>query len=402
MPPLPDIIAGPWRAVLVLGVTEILAWGAIFYPPVLTVPLIAHERGWSMAFAMGGFSLALLTAGLVSPRVGSMIDRHGGRRIMPLGSLLAALGLALIVYADHPAAYLAVWLLLGVAIAATLYDPAFATLGRIFGAAARRPITALTLAGGFASTVSWPATHFLIEAVGWRGTYLVYAALLALVAAPLHAFALPRTRAKPAARPGQEVQARSVVLPPTGWPFLLVAAAFAAYAFVPSGLSAHLLAIFGRAGMDAATVVAIGALFGPAQVAARICELLFARSIHPLLIARFAVAMLLAAFALIALFGLTVAAAASFAVMFGMANGLLTIARGAVPLALFGPAGYGHIVGRIGGPYLAMQAIAPFVLAFVAERASDAAVLAVTAAFATISFIGFAAMRRPRNSTRVN
>ena len=402
MPPLTNIIAGPWRAVLVLGVTEILAWGAIFYPPVLTVPLIAHERGWSMAFAMGGFSLALLTAGLVSPRVGSMIDRHGGHRIMPLGSLLAALGLALIVYADHPAAYLAVWLLLGVAIAATLYDPAFATLGRIFGAAARRPITALTLAGGFASTVSWPATHFLIEAVGWRGTYLVYAALLALVAAPLHAFALPRTRAKPAARPGQEVQARSVVLPPTGWPFLLVAAAFAAYAFVPSGLSAHLLAIFGRAGMDAATVVAIGALFGPAQVAARICELLFARSIHPLLIARFAVAMLLAAFALIALFGLTVAAAASFAVMFGMANGLLTIARGAVPLALFGPAGYGHIVGRIGGPYLAMQAIAPFVLAFVAERASDAAVLAVTAAFATISFIGFAAMRRPRNSTRVN
>jgi MFS family permease len=398
MPPLPDIIAGPWRAVLVLGVTEILAWGAIFYPPVLTVPLIAHERGWSVAFAMGGFSLALLTAGLVSPRVGSMIDRHGGHRVMPLGSLLGALGLALIVCADHPAAYVAVWLLLGVAIAATLYDPAFATLGRIFGATARRPITALTLAGGFASTVSWPATHFLLEAVGWRGTYLVYAALLALVAAPLHAFALPRTRAKPAARPEQPAQAPSVA-PPTGWPFLLVAATFAAYAFVPSGLSAHLLAIFGRAGMDAATVVAIGALFGPAQVAARICELLFARSIHPLLIARFAVAMLLAAFALIALFGLTAAAAASFAVMFGMANGLLTIARGAVPLALFGPAGYGHIVGRIGGPYLAMQAIAPFVLAFVAERASDAAVLAVTAAFAAISFLGFAAMRRPKNST---
>src|SRR6516164_6116546 len=356
MPPLPDIIAGPWRAVLVLGVTEILAWGAIFYPPVLTVPLIAHERGWSVAFAMGGFSLALLTAGLVSPRVGSMIDRHGGHRVMPIGSLLAALGLTLIVYADDPAAYLAVWLLLGVAIAATLYDPAFATLGRIFGAAARRPITALTLAGGFASTVSWPATHFLLAAVGWRGIYLVYAALLALVAAPLQAFALPRTRADPAARPEQPVQAPNVVLPPTGWPFLQVAAAFAAYAFVPSGLSAHLLAIFGRAGIDAVTVVAIGALFGPAQVAARICELLFARGIHPLLIARFAVAMLLAAFALIALFGLTAAAAASFVVMFGMANGLLTIARGAVPLALFGAAGYGHIVGRIGGPFLAMQA----------------------------------------------
>ena len=400
MPPLPDVIAGPWRAVLVLGVTEILAWGAIFYPPVLTVPLIAHERGWSMTFAMGGFSLALLTAGLVSPRVGRLIDRHGGHRVMPIGSLLAALGLALIVYADHPAAYLAVWLLIGVATAAILYDPAFATLGRIFGAAARRPITALTLAGGFASTVSWPATHVLLEAVGWRGTYLVYAALLALVAAPLHAFALPRTRATVAAPSDQSVQAPSVVLPPTGWPFLLVAAAFAAYAFVPSGLSAHLLAIFGRAGIDAVTVVAIGALFGPAQVAARICELMFARSIHPLAIARFAVALLLAAFALMALFGLTAAVAASFAVMFGMANGLLTIARGAVPLALFGAAGYGHLVGRIGGPDLVMQAIAPLALAFVAERSCDAAVLAVAAAFATIAFIAFAAVRRPKDIAR--
>ncbi|MFL6831779.1 MAG: MFS transporter [Xanthobacteraceae bacterium] len=396
MPALRDVIAGPWRAVLVLGVTEILAWGTIFYPPVLTVPLIAQERGWSMTFAMGGFSLALLTAGLVSPRVGMLIDRHGGHRVMSIGSLLAALGLALIVYADHPAAYLAVWMLLGVATAATLYDPAFATLGRIFGIAARRPITALTLAGGFASTVSWPVTHLLLNAVGWRGTYLVYAAVLALVAAPLHAFALPRTRTDAAARSDQPAQAPITVLPPTGWPFLLVAAAFAAYAFVPSGLSAHLLAIFARAGIDAATVVAIGALFGPAQVAARICELMVARRIHPLFVARFAVAMLLAAFALLALFGLSVATAAAFAVMFGMANGLLTIARGAVPLALFGAAGYGHLMGRIGGPYLVMQAIAPLVLAFVAERAADPTVLAVVAAFAAISFIGFSAVRRPK------
>ena len=263
MPHLRDVFAGPWRAVLVLGVTQILAWGAIFYPPVLTVPLIAAERGWSMTFAMGGFSLALLTAGLASPRVGLLIDRHGGHRVMSVGSLLGALGLVLIVLADHPVAYLAVWMLLGVAIAASLYDPAFATLGRIFGAAARRPITALTLAGGFASTVSWPTTHILLEAVGWRGTYLVYAGLLACVAAPLHAFALPRTRADPVAPAGGPVQVPTVVLPPKGWPFVLVAAAFAAYAFVPSGMSAHLLAIFGRAGIDAATVVAIGALFGP-------------------------------------------------------------------------------------------------------------------------------------------
>jgi MFS family permease len=395
MPNLRDVIAGPWRAVLVLGVTQILAWGAIFYPPVLTVPLIAGERGWSMTFAMAGFSLTLLTAGLVSPRVGLLIDRYGGHRVMPVGALLAALGLVGLVYADHPVAYLAAWLLLGVATAASLYDPAFATLGRIFGVAARSPITVLTLAGGFASTVSWPATHLLLGAVGWRGTYLVYAALLAFFAAPLLALALPRTRADPTAKPVGEVQVPSVILPPKGWPFVLVAAAFAAYAFVPSGLSAHLLAIFGRAGIDAATVVTIGALFGPAQVAARVCELAFARHIHPLAIARFSVGILLVAFAVLALLGLTVPAAAAFAIMFGMANGLITIARGALPLALFGAAGYGHLMGRIGGPYLVMQAIAPAVLAFVAERASDPAVLAVVAAFALIAFIAFMAIRKP-------
>ena len=135
MPTLHDFIAGPWRAVLVLGVTQIITWGTLFYPVVLTVPLIAEDRGWSIAFTMGGFSLALLTAGFVSPYVGRLIDRHGGHRIMPVGSLLGALGLLALVHATHPAAYLAVWLILGVAIAASLYDPAFATLGRIFGAA---------------------------------------------------------------------------------------------------------------------------------------------------------------------------------------------------------------------------------------------------------------------------
>src|SRR5579862_1618155 len=190
-----DFITGPWRAVSVLGVTEILAWGALYYPPVLTLPLIAADHGWSKAFAMAGLSLGLFVGGMVSRYVGGAIDRYGGHLVMPCGSLIGALGLAGLVVAQSAVAYFAVWMVLGVAMAASLYDPAFATLGRIFGAGARAPITTLTLAGGFASTVGWPATQFLIDKVGWRGTYLVYAALLALVAAPLHAFALPRRRA---------------------------------------------------------------------------------------------------------------------------------------------------------------------------------------------------------------
>ncbi len=246
--------------------------------------------------------------------------------------------------------------------------------------------------------MSWPTTHLLIETLGWRGTYLVYAAALAFVAAPLHAFALPRERADPAARPGGVAHAPAVVLPPHGWPFAIVAAAFAAYAFVPSGLSAHLLAIFARAGIDAATVVTIGALFGPAQVLARICEFTFARHVHPLIVARFAVGLLLTAFAIVAVFGLSVATAATFAVMFGMANGLITIARGTVPLSLFGAAGYGTLIGRIAGPFLVMQAVAPLILAFVAERVSDPAVLAVVAALALAAFCCFVALRPPKRA----
>jgi MFS family permease len=394
MPTSHDFAFGPWRAVLVLGVTQIITWGTLFYPPVLTVPLIARHHGWSLAFAMGGVSLGLLAAGLTARTVGAAVDRYGGHRVMPIGSLLGAGGLLVLTQADHPVAYLAVWAVLGAAMAASLYDPAFATLGRIFGAGARPAITALTLAGGFASTVSWPVTHVLLNAVGWRGTYVIYAAVLALVAAPLHAFVLPRTRADPNAKP-LTASGQPAVLSPTGLAFALVATAFAVYAFVPSGLAAHLLAIFQRFGLDAGTVVLIGALFGPSQVAARVIEFIFARNLHPLWIARFAVGLLVVAFAMLALLGLSVASAAAFAIMFGAANGLLTIARGTLPLALFGAAGYGRLIGRIAAPFLLIQAVAPLVMALIAERVSDAAALAAAAAFAVVALICLAMIRRP-------
>ena len=392
---LRQFIVGPWRAVPVLGVTQIISWGTIFYTPVLIVPLIAQERGWSIAFAMGGFSVGLLTAGLVSPFVGRAIDRFGGHVVMVFGSLIGALGLVLIARAANPIAYLAVWMVLGVAMAANLYDAAFASLGRIFGMTARRAITALTLIGGFASTVSWPVTHVLLDALGWHGTYLAYAAALAFVSAPLHALALPRHRHEAETIAPGAAPAPSKLLPPTGLPFLFVAAAFASYAFVPSGLSAHLLAIFGRSGIDAGTVVWIGALFGPAQVGARLIEFAFGRDLHPLLIARFALSVLLSAFAMLAFFGISTVSAAAFALLFGGANGLITITRGAVPLALFGASGYGRLMGRLAGPFLLMQSAAPLMMAFVVERTSDPAALALAAGFAAVALTCFVLIKRP-------
>jgi MFS family permease len=395
MPAPRDFIDGPWRAVPVLGVTQILSWGTIFYTPVLIVPLIAAERGWSISFAMGGFSIGLLAAGVSAPYVGRSIDRFGGHVVMTIGSLIGAFGLVLISHAANRVSYLAVWVVLGVAMAANLYDSAFATLGRIFGVGARAPITALTLAGGFASTVSWPTTHFLLQAVGWHGTYLVYAALLGCISAPLHALALPRARFEADASSRGDAPAPPAVLPPYGLPFILVATAFATYAFVPSGLSAHLLAIFARSGIDAGTVVWIGALFGPAQVGARLTEFAFGRNLHPLWVARFALSVLLCAFIMLALLGISAPVAAAFALMFGGANGLVTITRGAVPLALFGASGYGRLMGRLAGPFLLVQAAAPLVMAFVVDRASDPAALALAAGFAASALICFVLIRRP-------
>jgi MFS family permease len=386
------------RAVAVLSLTEILSWGILIYPPVLTMPHVAAAHGWSLAFCMAGFSLGLVVSGILSPTVCGWIDRHGGNIVMSAGALAGALGLALLSMADQPWVYFACWLLLGAAMSSTLYDPAFATLARIFGSSARRQITFVTFAGGFASTVGWPATHFLLEHLGWRGTYLAFAAIFALLIAPLHAFALPRSVAVAPlpATAGPTVMAPPL-LRPEGWPFVLLAAAFALHAFLLSGVTSNWLAMLERGGLSAATVVAIGAMFGPAQVASRLTDFWLAGHTHPLWIARGAVVLMAFAFALLALTGISFPVAALFAMAFGAANGVMTIARGALPLMMFGAAGYGRVIGRIARPALFVQALAPFVVASAVERFSDRAVLEAGFFGALVALGCFLAIRPGRH-----
>jgi len=396
------LVFGPGRAVSVLSFTEILAWGILIYPPVLIMPHLAADHGWSLAFGMAGFSIALMTSGVLSPTVGHLIDRHGGNIVMSLGALAGALGLVLLTVADQRPAYLACWLLIGVAMSSTLYDPAFATLTRIFGASARRQITFVTFAGGFASTVGWPATHFLLEHLGWRGTYLTFAAVLACVVAPLNAFALPRTVAvAPLPAVSNSTALPVVPMRPEGWPFILLVAAFALHFFILSGVTSNLLAMLQRGGMDAATVVAVGALFGPAQVAARLVDFLTAGRTHPLWIARGAVTLVVFAFAMLAFVGASPLVAALFAIAFGAANGVMTVARGALPLLMFGPTGYGRVIGRIARPGLFVQALAPFVVASAVERFSDRTVLEMGIVGALLALGCFLAIRVPRTQRSV-
>jgi MFS family permease len=394
---LRDLVLGPGRAVSVLSFTEILCWGILIYPPVLIMPHLVADRGWSLAFGMAGFSIGLVTSGMLSPTIGHLIDRHGDNIVMSAGALAGALGLVLLTLAEQRPAYLACWLLLGVAMSSTLYDPAFATLTRIFGSSARRQITFVTFAGGFASTAGWPATQLLLAHVGWRATYLIFAAVLAFVVAPLHAFALPRTVAV-APLPVASSSAVPPTLPmrPEGWPFILLAAGFALHAFILSGMTSNLLAMLLRGGMDATTVVMIGALFGPAQVAARLIDFMLAGKTHPLWIARGAVALMAFAFAMLSFAEASPVVAALFAIAFGAANGVMTIARGALPLLMFGPAGYGRVIGRIARPALFVQAMAPFLVAWAFERFSDRTVLETGIVGALLALACFMGIRPPR------
>lgn len=391
------LMSGPHRAVVVLCITQILGWGALFYPPALTMTFVAQAHGWSLAQALSGFSIALGTSGLVAPYACGLIDRYGGNYVMAGGALIGALGLLLLPLAPNFAVYVIAWLLIGIAIASTLYDPAFTTLTRIFGMEARRPITLVTFAGGLASTVAWPAVHFLIEFGGWRSVYFVLAGVLALVIAPLHAFALPRHAVHTARVPreGEMTPAPVRTVAPTGWPFILMAAGFAGHAFALSGTTTHLLAIFQRGGIDAGTAVTIGALFGPAQVVTRLADFVSRGRLHPLWVARISMGSMVFAFSLLVVAGIAPLTAVIFAVLFGASNGVMTIARGALPLATFGTHGYGRVVGRISRPGQILQASAPFVLAYAIDRWSDQAALGILAATVMVALGCFALLRRP-------
>lgn len=391
------LTSGPTRAVAVLSLTQVLGWGVLFYPPALTMTHVAATHGWSLAQAMAGFSIALGVSGLSAPLACGLIDRHGGNLVMSLGALIGALGLLALPLTENYVVYLASWILLGVSMACILYDPAFTTLTRIFGMASRRPITLVTFAGGLASTVGWPATHLLIEYGGWRSVYFVFAGVLAFVVAPLHAFALPphAVHVPPPPAEGLAVVAPAKIIPATGWPFILMALGFAAHAFVLSGTSAHLLAILQRGGLDAATAVAIGAIFGPAQVLTRFADFVSGGRMHPLWVARVSMALMSCAFIVLAVAGFSPLIAALFALIYGAANGVVTIARGALPLALFGAVGYGRVVGRISRPAQILQAFAPFAFAYVIDRWSDQVALELSIAGIALALACFIAIRRP-------
>ena len=309
---------------------------------------------------------------------------------MTIGTLIGAAGLVVLAQATTPATYLLAWAIIGAGMAGALYDPAFATLAQVAGPHTRRAISTLTLAGGFASTLSWPLTLWLLSSHDWRQTAWLYASVLVLLCAPLHAFLLPKAseRLAPPAPSPTDSGAKSsgpVLNSPEWLVMVLFATVIMMHGFVTSAFSVHLVHVLDTLGLGERTAVLAGSLVGPAQVLARLAEMLLGKRIPALILGVFSVALLPVAFGLLIGLPTGLTSALLFGLFYGASNGLVTIVRGIVPLALFGPHGYGRRLGMISAPSLAVKAASPMVVAAVLAQSGAGQTLALALGSALIA-----------------
>jgi MFS family permease len=372
--------------VAVLGTTQTLAWASSYYLPAILADPIAAGLNLPRSAVFGAFSGALLLAAVLGPTVGRAIDNRGGRGVLVLSNLVLAAGLVLLAVIQGIIGLAIAWVVLGVGMALGLYDTAFAALAGLYGRHARGPMTGITLIAGFASTVGWPTTLLLNDALGWRGACLVWAVLHIAVGLPLNRFLIPS-----AAPPEHASASADVAAPPAPrFATAILAFVFAAAWFVTGAMAAHLPRLLEAAGASSTAAVAAASLVGPAQVGARMVEFGLLRRIHPVVSARVATVLHPVGAAFLGLFGAP--AAIAFALLHGAGNGMLTIAKGTLPLAIFGPVGYGLRNGIISAPARATQASAPLLFGLLLDRMGTAVVV-VSAGLSLLATAALLALR---------
>ncbi len=355
-----------------LGIAQIVNWGVLYYTLALIGPHIHEETGWSESFVYSGFAVATVVTGLLAPLSGQAIDRLGGGPVMLTGTLLGAFGMALLSFSHDWTLYLAAWAVIGAGMSACLYDSAFAAIARLAGTATRQSISLVTLIAGFASTVSWPATYFLLRFFNWREVALIDAGLMISISLPClyiglkapavadHSSVLEKDRTTTPA-----VNYLQPMIPETLFPLAmtLFSIVITALGFVANALSVHVITLFQRLEIDPGSAILAGVLIGPAQVGARVLELVFGRRLSAIGLGLVPVILMPVAFAIPLVLGSHAMVAVFFGLVYGAANGLATIARGVVPYALFGPAGYGRRLGLMSAPALLVKATAPAIFA---------------------------------------
>jgi MFS family permease len=372
--------------VAALGTSLTVSWASSYYiPAVLAVPM-AEDLGLSPVWVFAAFSMAMVVSAMIGPFAGARIDGSGGRGVLMLSNLVFAAGLGVLAMAVSPGLLFAGWAIIGLGMGVGLYEAGFATLAGIYGKEARGPITGITLIAGFASTVGWPLSGMMLATWGWREACIGWALIHLCLALPLNAILPKGTTAM--AMPEATLEEGP---PPSRTALGLLAFVFAASWFNATAMAAHLPGLLQAAGATTAVAIAAGAMIGPAQVAARVLEFGLLRRLHPLVSARAAAAAHpAAALALVAFGG---PAAYAFAVLHGAGNGILTIAKGTLPLALFGAAGYGQRIGWLNAPARVLQAAAPLIFG-AALTAWGLSAIWLTAGVGLASFVALLLLKR--------
>ena len=387
----------PSTILWILSVGQLITWGLVYYTfPLFVVPM-EKELGWSRNELFGALSAGLLVAGLCSIPVGAWIDRGHARMLMTGGSLLAAAMMVVWSYTNSLWAFYALWIGLGACQAVTLYEPAFAVITRVYGPRFRGAIMVMTFVGGLASTFGIPFTQLLIERMGWRPTLLVLAAIILCVAIFVHWMVVPgpKEEAVPIGPPvvpksgPRKSPLASAIRVPAFWGLVV---AFAGYGLAFSAMSFHLIPLLAERRVETGVVIAIIALIGPMQVVGRVLLMAGQRHITTiqlgaLIYFAFPISMAMLAVGIDDVYGLIL-----FAIVYGVANGLVTILRGMAVPEFIGPEGYGVVTGALTMPTNVMRAVGPLTAALAwSAFGGYTPVLWGLAAIMLIAAMGFAA-----------
>jgi MFS family permease len=376
------------RLAIALGTTQILAWGTTFYIPATMLGAAGTSLGASRTLLLGAFSWSLLVSAVCSPRVGRFIDRAGGRKVLAGGALITCAGLVALAGVQSVWQWYAAWTVIGVGMALGLYDATFATIGRLLGRESRGAIVGVTLIGGFASSLGFPAGTWLASEFGWRAAVLIYAAVQVSAILPLVLSVVPASPGPPAVATPRAAEAAG--RPPGQRDFVLLAIFFTLRAGIGALISVHALVLLKGLGLSTEAAVGVATLIGPAQVGSRIIDFRLARNLSPVTSAQIGAVLLPLGIA--ALLG--GAPAVVFALCYGMSNGIYTISRGTVPMHVFGPAGYATRLGRLALPSLFAQAIVPTVVAPLIDGLPASAIFAGIGTAALLAFTCLLPLRR--------
>lgn len=342
-------IKGTIKSVIGLGTTMTVGYGTLYYSFAIMAEEFTKEFSWSQSFVFGILSLGILFGGLLAPLIGRLLDKHGARSIMSIGSILSAIGLHNLSLVDSKLEYIIALLFLQLVSILVLYESVFIAFAQLVGQKARLPIIQVTLIAGFASTIFWPLISYLLTIISWRETYQVLAILHIFIALPIHFFVLKKNLQIDNKHFDEDKFEQSIYL--NGLhkknAFILLTIAFCLIAIPITTLQTQFLSLFKGFGLEASMAIALGALIGPSQVLVRVLEILFSKYITPIHSALLST--LLMSLGLIALLfsGYSFYIALCFVLLYGAGQGLSDIVRGTLPLYLFGKNAYGKTTGNI-------------------------------------------------------